>query len=86
MSPLRKGLLKKSRLLRRYAPRNDKKDVFQVIASDSKNRVAISKRCNWTFSTDLKAGGQSEKLDSRSFDSAQDRFRGNDKYFIRNRN
>jgi len=30
-----------------------------------------------------KAGVQSEKLDSHSFDFAQDRFRGNDKYGYR---
>ncbi|MFZ2146259.1 MAG: hypothetical protein WAV28_03480 [Sedimentisphaerales bacterium] len=40
------------------APRNDTKVVFHVIASDLKNRVAISKRCSWTFSTDPKAGIQ----------------------------
>ncbi len=62
---LLKGLLKKSRLLRRPAPielrptpnwcwtaRNDTKGIFQVIASDSKNQAAISKLCSWTFSTD----------------------------------
>ncbi len=35
-------LLKKSRLLCRKAPRNDKTRVFLVIASDPKGRAAIS--------------------------------------------
>jgi len=55
--------LKKSRLLRRYAPRNDTKGVFQVIGSDLNNRMAISKRCSWTFSTDPKAGVHLSFLD-----------------------
>jgi len=45
------GLLKKVRLLRRHAPRNDTKRLFQVITSDSKNRAAISKCSFGTFST-----------------------------------
>jgi len=45
------GLLKKVRLLRRNAPRNDTKRLFQVIASDSKNLAAILKCSFGTFST-----------------------------------
>ena len=36
------GLLKKSRLLRHYAPRNDTKYDFSVIARPAKQAVAIS--------------------------------------------
>jgi len=41
------GLLKNMRLLRRYAPRNDKRCVFKSLrawpqGADSKNRAAIS--------------------------------------------
>jgi len=44
MQQAAEGLLKKFRLLRRKAPRNDKERAFLVIASDPKDRAAISNR------------------------------------------
>ena len=43
------GLLKKSRLLRRYAPRNDTKCDFSVIARPAKQAVAISNLSSGLF-------------------------------------
>lgn len=45
------GPLKNVRLVRRFAPRNERKRVFQVIASGSKNSAAILKCSFGPFST-----------------------------------